>query len=74
MLAPVVQTLQEAAPHAAGTLYYVAVSAFLKGDARAALDSQRSRSDSLIAHPRAVLSFCRRIAANAFRCLPGTFS
>jgi spermidine synthase len=38
-LEPVVKTLSGAAPAAASTLYYTAVSAFLRGDAKAALDA-----------------------------------
>ena len=38
-LDPVVKTLRGAAPAAASTLYYTAVSAFLRGDAQAALDA-----------------------------------
>ena len=38
-LDPVVRTLEAVAPGAASTLYYTAVSAFLHGDAKAALDA-----------------------------------
>ncbi len=38
-LEPVLRTLEAAAPAAAATRYYAAVSAFLRGDAQAALDS-----------------------------------
>jgi spermidine synthase len=38
-LSPVVEQLRQAAPNAAPTLYYAAVSAFLRGDAQAALAS-----------------------------------